>query len=106
MQLTTDARAVIVLRHFGDLSYDQIAETLGVPSKTVKSHLHSARQKLGEQLLGGGHADDQPPRRAIAGAVDGELTSTNVRAGTAARRDGDHAGARRRARRARQALNC
>ena len=52
MQLTTDARAVIVLRHFGDLSYDQIAETLGVPPKTVKSRLHSARQKLGEQLLG------------------------------------------------------
>jgi RNA polymerase sigma-70 factor (ECF subfamily) len=52
MQLTTDARTVIVLRHFGDLSYDEIAETLGVPSKTVKSRLHSARQKLGEQLLG------------------------------------------------------
>jgi RNA polymerase sigma-70 factor, ECF subfamily len=52
LQLTTDARAVIVLRHFGDLSYDQIAETLGVPAKTVKSRLHSARQKLGEQLLG------------------------------------------------------
>ena len=52
MHLTTDARTVIVLRHFGDLSYDEIAETLGVPSKTVKSRLHSARQKLGEQLLG------------------------------------------------------
>lgn len=52
MQLTTDARSVIVLRHFGELSYDQIAETLGVPSKTVKSRLYSARQKLGEQLLG------------------------------------------------------
>ena len=52
MHLTTDARAVIVLRHFGDLSYDEIADTLGVPSKTVKSRLHSARQKLGEQLLG------------------------------------------------------
>lgn len=52
MQLTTDARTVIVLRHFGDLSYDEIAETLGVPSKTVKSRLHSARQKLGERLLG------------------------------------------------------
>jgi RNA polymerase sigma-70 factor (ECF subfamily) len=51
MHLTTDARTVIVLRHFGDLSYE-IAETLGVPAKTVKSRLHSARQKLGEQLLG------------------------------------------------------
>lgn len=52
MQLTTDARTVIVLRHYGELSYDEIAETLGVPSKTVKSRLHTARQKLGEHLLG------------------------------------------------------
>ena len=52
MRLTDDARAVIVLRHYGELSYEEIAETLGVPAKTVKSRLHTARQKLGEQLLG------------------------------------------------------
>lgn len=52
MQLTPDARTVIVLRHYSELSYDEIAETLGVPSKTVKSRLHTARQKLGEHLLG------------------------------------------------------
>ncbi len=52
LQLPPDARAVIVLRHFGELSYDEIADALGVPSKTVKSRLHSARQKLGELLLG------------------------------------------------------
>lgn len=51
MQLTTDARTVVVLRHYGELSYDEIAETLGVPAKTVKSRLHTARQKLGEHLL-------------------------------------------------------
>jgi RNA polymerase sigma-70 factor, ECF subfamily len=52
MQLAPDARAVIVLRHFGELSYDEIGDALGVPAKTVKSRLHSARQKLGEMLLG------------------------------------------------------
>lgn len=52
LRLPPEARAVIVLRHFGELSYDEIGETLGVPSKTVKSRLHSARQKLGEMLLG------------------------------------------------------
>ena len=52
LQLTDDARAVIVLRHFGELSYDEIGEALGVPARTVKSRLHSARQKLGEHLLG------------------------------------------------------
>lgn len=50
--LSDESRAVIVLRHFADLSYDEIAEAVGVPAKTVKSRLYEARQKLGEQLLG------------------------------------------------------
>jgi DNA-directed RNA polymerase specialized sigma24 family protein len=29
-----------------------MGDALGVPSKTVKSRLHSARQRLGELLLG------------------------------------------------------
>ena len=51
-QLPPDYRAVIVLRHFGDLSYDEMSDALGVPVKTVKSRLHTARQRLGELLLG------------------------------------------------------
>ena len=50
--LNPDHRAVIVLRHFVGLSYDEMGDALGVPSKTVKSRLHSARQRLGELLLG------------------------------------------------------
>ena len=45
-------RAVVVLRHFAGLSYDEMADALGVPAKTVKSRLYSARQRLGELLLG------------------------------------------------------
>jgi RNA polymerase sigma-70 factor (ECF subfamily) len=52
LQLSPDYRAVVVLRHFGGLSYDEMATALGVPSKTVKSRLHTARQRLGELLLG------------------------------------------------------
>jgi RNA polymerase sigma-70 factor (ECF subfamily) len=52
LELPMDLRQVVVLRHFGELSYDEIAATLGVPSKTVKSRLYSARQRLGELLLG------------------------------------------------------
>jgi len=52
LQLSPDYRAVVVLRHFAGLSYDEMAAALGVPSKTVKSRLHSARQRLGERLLG------------------------------------------------------
>jgi RNA polymerase sigma-70 factor (ECF subfamily) len=51
-ELTPDYRAVVVLRHFAGLSYDEIAEALDVPAKTVKSRLHTARQRLGELLLG------------------------------------------------------
>jgi RNA polymerase sigma-70 factor, ECF subfamily len=52
LQLSPDYRAVIVLRHFAGLSYDEMAAALGVPAKTIKSRLHTARQRLGELLLG------------------------------------------------------
>ncbi len=51
-RLSPDYRAVVVLRHFGGMSYDEMADALGVPARTVKSRLHTARQKLGELLLG------------------------------------------------------
>ena len=50
--LTADYREVIVLRHFTELSYDDIAATLDIPVKTVKSRLYSARQQLGALLAG------------------------------------------------------
>lgn len=49
-QLSDTYREVIVLRHWLDLSYDEIAEALHVPAKTVKSRLFSARVRLGEIL--------------------------------------------------------
>ena len=53
MELTPELRAVIVLRHYGALSYEEISDALGgVPVKTVKSRLHTARQRLGRKLLG------------------------------------------------------
>jgi RNA polymerase sigma-70 factor (ECF subfamily) len=52
MALTPDYREVVVLRHYGGLSYDDIATATGLPLKTVKSRLYSARQRLGELLLG------------------------------------------------------
>ena len=44
--LPPDYREVVVLRHFGGLSYDEIADAVGVPAKTVKSRLHTARERL------------------------------------------------------------
>jgi RNA polymerase sigma-70 factor (ECF subfamily) len=52
LALSPDLRTVVVLRHFGGMSYDEIADTLGVAVKTVKSRLYTARRRLGELLLG------------------------------------------------------
>jgi RNA polymerase sigma-70 factor, ECF subfamily len=56
MTLRTEYRAVIVLRHFTGCSYDDLAEILGLPEKTVKSRLFSARQQLKTVLQAQGQA--------------------------------------------------
>jgi len=57
MALQTNYRAVIVLRHFLQFSYQETADTLNVPVKTVKSRLFTARQLLREWLGPQGHAE-------------------------------------------------
>ena len=47
-------RAVVELRHYQELSYDEIAAELNIPLSDVKSHLFRARKILAEQL----HAPD------------------------------------------------
>ena len=47
-------RAVVELRHYQELSYDEIAAELNIPLSDVKSHLFRARKILAEQL----HASD------------------------------------------------
>jgi RNA polymerase sigma-70 factor (ECF subfamily) len=51
MQLKPELRSVITLRHFMHLSYEDMADILQLPEKTVKSRLYSARQLLREHLL-------------------------------------------------------
>jgi RNA polymerase sigma-70 factor, ECF subfamily len=51
LALPQEYREVIVLRHFAELGYDEIATTLGIASKTVKSRLYTARQRLIELLV-------------------------------------------------------
>lgn len=48
LQLPPAWRAVVELRHFQDMSYDEIANALNLPVSDVKSHLFRARQKLKE----------------------------------------------------------
>lgn len=49
-ELTPELREVVVMRHWLDLSYEEIAERIGLPAKTVKSRLFTARRRLGESL--------------------------------------------------------
>jgi RNA polymerase sigma-70 factor, ECF subfamily len=51
LTLSMEYREVVVLRHFTDLSYDEIASTLGIPTTKVKSRLYTARQQLGDLLV-------------------------------------------------------
>ncbi|MBP7147579.1 MAG: sigma-70 family RNA polymerase sigma factor [Acidobacteria bacterium] len=48
--LEPDHRLLIVLRHFSHLGYHEIARIVGVPEKTVKSRLFTARQLLRREL--------------------------------------------------------
>ena len=50
LRLTPAHREVVILRHFLEMSYDEIAGTLTIPEKTVKSRLYEARQRLCELL--------------------------------------------------------
>jgi RNA polymerase sigma-70 factor (ECF subfamily) len=54
IRIQPEHRAVIVLRHFQQLSYQDMAEILELPEKTVKSRLYTARQQLRELLLAQG----------------------------------------------------
>jgi RNA polymerase sigma-70 factor (ECF subfamily) len=50
MRISPDSRAVLILRHFHECSYEEMAAVLGIPEKTVKSRLFSARRQLRELL--------------------------------------------------------
>ena len=49
-ELPWEYRELIVLRHFGELSYDEIATLKEMPLGTVKNKLFRARQMLKEKL--------------------------------------------------------
>lgn len=64
MMLNVDHRAVIILKHMQGLSYQEIAQILNLPEKTVKSRLFSARQTLRDILMRKGLGGHDPRRNA------------------------------------------
>ena len=56
--LSTEHRAVVVLKDLDGLRYEEIADVLHIPVGTVRSRLHRARSELRERLRG---VVDMPP---------------------------------------------
>jgi len=50
MKLDFEDREIIMLKHFKDHSYDEIAHLLKIPKGTVMSRLYYARKKLAKEL--------------------------------------------------------
>ena len=50
-QLSPAYRAALTLRHMQQLSYQEVADALGIPLGTVKTHLHRARAALKARLV-------------------------------------------------------
>ena len=53
--LPPEDRDVLVLVAFAELTYDEVAEALGIPSGTVASRLNRARRVLAAELENGDH---------------------------------------------------
>ncbi len=50
LKLPPHYRAVIELRHYGEMSYKEIGQALNLPLSDVRSHLYRARQALAQEL--------------------------------------------------------
>jgi RNA polymerase sigma-70 factor (ECF subfamily) len=62
-ELAPDHRAVVVMKVFDGLHYDQIASILGIPVGTVRSRLHRARCDLKDRLRSFYQEEDVPARQ-------------------------------------------
>jgi RNA polymerase sigma-70 factor, ECF subfamily len=53
-KLKPEHRIAVVLKYFGELSYDELAYVLDIPTKTVKSRLYEARRVLAGYMIEAG----------------------------------------------------
>src|SRR5947209_9862214 len=70
-RLSNVERAVLVLYHQEERSYEQIAEALGMPIGTVRTHLHRGRKKMREAIAArraeGRPGEDNRPQELVRG---------------------------------------
>ena len=50
MDMNVPSRTLLILRHFADLSYDELSYVFDTPEKTIKSRLFDARRRLSRFL--------------------------------------------------------
>ena len=60
-RLPANWRVAITLYHLDGLAIDEVAEVMGIPDNTVKSHLFRARKTLKDHLLAHARAEDLLP---------------------------------------------
>lgn len=60
-RLPTPWRVAITLYHLDGLAIEEVAEVMGLPDNTVKSHLFRARKALKDHLLAHARAEDLLP---------------------------------------------
>ena len=60
-QLPSEQREVLLLVCLEDMTYEQVAEILGIPIGTVMSRLHRARERLRRWMTG----EQKPPLRRV-----------------------------------------
>ena len=76
--LSPDYRTPVILRYWYDMSYREIAETMGVSCGTIKTRLHRARAKLARHASGTAHhASSRQVREAGRTAVERATWSTS-----------------------------
>lgn len=61
-QLPADERAIILMRYVNDLTYEEIAECLGLSANDVGNKVYRAKQKMRKQLKEGGDLYDMYQR--------------------------------------------
>ena len=61
-QLSEEMRLPLVLREIHELSYEEVAQTLGIGMGTVKSRIYRAREKLARLLASGENAGEKERR--------------------------------------------
>ena len=78
LELSPAYREVVVLRHFADLSYDEMAAALDIPVKTVKSTAPHGSSSVGRAVVWMGRTVMTPQDEARLDAALNDLAAADT----------------------------